>query len=176
MSAIVRKHVEHWRKHVRRCNICIYICICNICWLSSHLMPIPESTPTHLPWAGYPMQTLPESTLTLCQSRLYPPVRDFGFVLSLLWKPATVPSNCFIFAEGRGDGRYTHPPKKGKPKTILISSPFGYAWLSGFAAYIVLTLNRSFYFWAIGQVDGMASQNYIYTYDEVKILSNFFNI
>jgi hypothetical protein len=25
----------------------------------------------------------PESTLTLCQSRLYPPVRDFGFSLSL---------------------------------------------------------------------------------------------
>ncbi len=23
--------------------------------------------------------SLPESTLTLCQSRLYPPVRDFGF-------------------------------------------------------------------------------------------------
>jgi hypothetical protein len=28
---------------------------------------------------GNPM---PESTLTLCQSRLYPPVRDFGFGLS----------------------------------------------------------------------------------------------
>jgi hypothetical protein len=32
-------------------------------------MSTPESTPTHLPWA------------TLCQSRLYPPVRDFGFGL-----------------------------------------------------------------------------------------------
>ncbi len=30
---------------------------------------------------GNPM---PESTLTLCQSRLSPPVRDFGFGLSLL--------------------------------------------------------------------------------------------
>ncbi len=31
----------------------------------------PESTPTHLPWA------------ILCQSQLYPPVRDFGFGLCL---------------------------------------------------------------------------------------------
>jgi hypothetical protein len=30
-------------------------------------MSAPKSTPTHLPWA------------TLCQSRLYPPVRDLGF-------------------------------------------------------------------------------------------------
>jgi hypothetical protein len=32
-------------------------------------MSSPESTPTHLPWA------------TLCQSQLYPPVRDFEFGL-----------------------------------------------------------------------------------------------
>ncbi len=35
------------------------------------LYAAPESTPTHLPWE------------TLCQSRLYPPVRDFGFGLCL---------------------------------------------------------------------------------------------
>jgi hypothetical protein len=28
---------------------------------------------------------IPESTLTLCQSRLYPPARDLGFGLSTLW-------------------------------------------------------------------------------------------
>jgi hypothetical protein len=46
--------------------------------------PIPELTITS-PYVdpnaftmGNPM---PESTLTLCQSRLYPPVRDFGFCL-----------------------------------------------------------------------------------------------
>ncbi len=46
-----------------------------------HLTSTPESTPTHLPW-GNP---IPESTLTLCQSRLYPPVSDFGFGLSTVW-------------------------------------------------------------------------------------------
>ncbi len=35
-------------------------------------MPTPEWTPTHLPWA------------TLCQSRLYLPVRDLGVGLSIL--------------------------------------------------------------------------------------------
>jgi hypothetical protein len=39
-----------------------------------NLISTPESTPTH----GNPM---PESTLALCQSRLYPPVGDFGFGL-----------------------------------------------------------------------------------------------
>jgi hypothetical protein len=38
-----------------------------------------ESTPTHL--HDYPM---PESTLTLCQSRLYSPIKDFGFGLRCL--------------------------------------------------------------------------------------------
>ncbi len=38
--------------------------------------PMPESTPTCT--IGNPM---PESILTLCRSRLYPPVRDFGFCL-----------------------------------------------------------------------------------------------
>jgi hypothetical protein len=33
------------------------------------LCPLQSRLPTHLPWA------------TLCQSRLYPPVRDFGFGL-----------------------------------------------------------------------------------------------
>ncbi len=42
-------------------------------WQQPHLM----STPTHY-IMGNPM---PESTLTLCQSRLYPAVRDFGFGL-----------------------------------------------------------------------------------------------
>ncbi len=32
-----------------------------------------NATPTHLPWA------------TLCQSRLYPPVRDLGFGLCLVY-------------------------------------------------------------------------------------------
>jgi hypothetical protein len=41
-------------------------------------MSSPKSTTTHLPWAPLGNPT-PESTLTLCQSRLYPPVRDFGF-------------------------------------------------------------------------------------------------
>ncbi len=40
-------------------------------------MSTPDSIPTHLPWAT-PMT---EPVLTLCQSRLYPPVRDFEFGL-----------------------------------------------------------------------------------------------
>ncbi len=30
---------------------------------------------------GNPDNPMPESTLTLCQGRLYPPVREFGFAL-----------------------------------------------------------------------------------------------
>jgi hypothetical protein len=42
-------------------------------------MSTAELIPTHVPWSmGNPM---PESTLTLCQSRLYSPFRDFGFGL-----------------------------------------------------------------------------------------------
>ncbi len=45
------------------------------------LMFTPESTTTHLPWAlGNPM---PESTLTLCRSRLYPPGQGLWFGLWL---------------------------------------------------------------------------------------------
>ncbi len=33
---------------------------------------------------------MPESTLTLCQDRLYPPVRDFGFGLLVLTHPVEV--------------------------------------------------------------------------------------
>ncbi len=46
------------------------------------VMSTPESTPTHLPWDW---ATLCQSRpLNLCQSRLYPPVRDFGFGLCSL--------------------------------------------------------------------------------------------
>jgi hypothetical protein len=52
---------------------------------SSYMSTPAESTPTHLPWAINSMpesiNPMPEPTLTLCQSRLYPPVRDFGFGL-----------------------------------------------------------------------------------------------
>ncbi len=47
-------------------------------------MSTPEPTPTDLPW------TTLESTLTLCQSRLYPLVRDFGFGLWLYHFSCTV--------------------------------------------------------------------------------------
>jgi hypothetical protein len=41
---------------------------------SPYSMSTPESSPKHVPWAlGI---TMPESTLTLCQSRHYPPVKD----------------------------------------------------------------------------------------------------
>ncbi len=33
------------------------------------------------PYAKVDLNPMPESTLTLCQSRLFPPVRDFGFGL-----------------------------------------------------------------------------------------------
>jgi hypothetical protein len=46
---------------------------CGQPYASVDLNPMPESTLT----------LMPESTLTLCQSRLYPPVRDFGFGLYL---------------------------------------------------------------------------------------------
>jgi len=35
------------------------------------------------PYASVDLNPMPESTLNLCQSRLYPPVRDFGFGLSV---------------------------------------------------------------------------------------------
>jgi hypothetical protein len=41
-----------------------------------------NSTPTHLT-----RDPLPESTLILCQSRLYPPIGDFGFCLRILPSP-----------------------------------------------------------------------------------------
>ncbi len=41
--------------------------------------PIPESTPNTFTM-GNP---IPELTLTICQSRLYPPVKDFGFGLNV---------------------------------------------------------------------------------------------
>ncbi len=58
--------------------------------------PIPELTIT-FPYVdsstctmGNPM---PESTLTLCQSRLYLPVRDFGF---RLWVSIPMKQNLFL--------------------------------------------------------------------------------
>jgi hypothetical protein len=47
----------------------------------------PESTPNTFTIGN----TLKESTLTLCQSQLYSPVRDFGFGLWKLQKPVPVP-------------------------------------------------------------------------------------
>jgi hypothetical protein len=54
---------------------------------------------------GNPMS---ETTLTLCQSRLYPPVRDFGFGLSL------VPPACIRYGYGYGYGLAT----KAKPNLV----------------------------------------------------------
>jgi hypothetical protein len=45
-------------------------------------MSTPEPTPTI--YHGQPYAVMPESTLTLCQSRLSLPVRDFGFSLWIL--------------------------------------------------------------------------------------------
>ncbi len=42
---------------------------------SPYVHSSPESTPAHLPWACN----------SICQSRLYPPVRDFGFGLTFLY-------------------------------------------------------------------------------------------
>jgi hypothetical protein len=55
----------------------------------THLMLPPKSTPTHFPCATLWM---PESNLTLCQSRLFPPVKDFGFGLC-----SKVPLNGVLF-------------------------------------------------------------------------------
>jgi hypothetical protein len=38
------------------------------------------------PYARVDLNPMPESTLTLCQSRLYPPFRGFGFGLCRIWR------------------------------------------------------------------------------------------
>jgi hypothetical protein len=46
-------------------------------------MSTPESTPNTFTFASVDLDPMPESTLNLWQRRLYPPVWDFGFGLSV---------------------------------------------------------------------------------------------
>jgi hypothetical protein len=80
---------------------CVWDPMTELTLTSPYAHSSPESTPTHLPWAlGNPR---PESTLTLCQSRLYPPVRDFGFGL------------CFL-----DSGIHATPPKATVPYAVFL--------------------------------------------------------
>jgi hypothetical protein len=59
-----------------------------------------QSRPQHICYG----HLMPESTLTLCQSRLYPPVRDFVFDLCTLYSV-----QCSVHClSGR---KFTHPSK-----------------------------------------------------------------
>jgi hypothetical protein len=55
-----------------------------VCPLQSRLQHIYHGQP----YARVDLNPMPESTLTLCQRRLYPPVRNFDFGFSLLGEGA----------------------------------------------------------------------------------------
>ncbi len=76
---------------IQRNTCMVYGTLAGVDYITSP-MSTPESTPTYLPWATLcqsrpqpyarvDINPMPESTLTLCQSRLDPPVYDFGFSL-----------------------------------------------------------------------------------------------
>ncbi len=69
-------------------------------------MSTPELTPTHLPWA------------TLCQGRLYPPVRDFEFGLSARhWLRGTPPPPPPNSPARRGGGAWEQEGGQTHPST-----------------------------------------------------------